>query len=74
MHSNNKKDIFCFNCKHFFITHDRHRRWGCRIFGFKSRMIPSIEVFASTGMKCAYKVAKKRINESLVKNMPIRRK
>jgi len=25
-------------------------------------------------MKCAYKVEKKRINESLVKNMPIRRK
>ena len=73
MHSNNKKDILCFNCKHFFITHDRHRRWGCRIFGFKSRMIPSVEVFASTGMKCAYKVEKKYAKKSNNQKMSVRR-
>ena len=68
-HENN----LCFNCKHLFITHDRFRRWGCRNFGFKSKMIPALEVFASTGMKCAYKV-QKNIRTGLINKMPVRRK
>ena len=69
-----RKNSFCSGCRFLFITHDKLKPWGCSNFGFKSRNLPSHVVFATTGMKCAYKVAKKRINESLVKNMPVRRK
>ena len=42
-------------------------------FGFKSKMIPALEVFASTGMKCAYKVEKKYAKKSNNKKMSVRR-
>lgn len=69
----NKNFNSCFNCDHFFITHDKYRRWGCKNFGFKSKMIPAVEVFASTGMKCAYKVEKKYAKKSNNQKMSVRR-
>ncbi|OPY93468.1 MAG: hypothetical protein A4E73_00089 [Syntrophaceae bacterium PtaU1.Bin231] len=44
--------INCFSCRHFFITHDRHFPYGCRAAGFRSRAMPSEEVYASSGMPC----------------------
>ncbi len=44
----------CNKCKFLYITHDKHRPWGCANFGFKSPNLPSTVVFSTTGMKCAY--------------------
>ena len=34
------------------ITHDPSFPYGCRAAGFKSRLLPSIEVYVSSGMDC----------------------
>ena len=46
--------ISCQGCRHFFVTHDPHRPWGCRNFGFKGKNLPAEVVYQSTGMQCAY--------------------
>ena len=48
------RKINCYNCLSLFITHDPKKRWGCNLFGFKSKFIPSIEVKRITGTDCAY--------------------
>jgi hypothetical protein len=49
-----KKDniINCFKCKHFIITWDKSRPYGCNTLGFKSKVLPSLEVYRSSGEKC----------------------
>lgn len=42
----------CFGCRHMFVTHDVQRPYGCRAFGFTSRMLPALEVAASSGDRC----------------------
>jgi len=42
----------CRNCKNFFITHEPAQPYGCRAMGFKSRRIPSLVVFETSGMHC----------------------
>ena len=49
------KKVFCQGCEYFFITHRIKRPWGCKKFGFVSKILPSSEVFMTTGMECAYK-------------------
>ena len=52
------KKVFCHGCKYFFITHRIKRPWGCKKFGFISKILPSLEVSMTTGMECAYRKAK----------------
>jgi len=47
-----KKRIDCRKCKHFHVTWDRVFPYGCNAMGFKSAVLPSIEVFRSSGMPC----------------------
>lgn len=47
-----RKRIDCFKCRHFYITWDQNNPRGCRYFGFKTRLIPSIAVFRSSGKRC----------------------
>jgi len=47
-----EKRVNCFKCKHFYITWDKRFPYGCRAFGFKSKLLPSIEVFKASGQKC----------------------
>ena len=55
----NNKKIVKFNwCYYFFITYKKYRPWGCKKFGFISISIPSIEVFITTGIECAYRKEK----------------
>jgi hypothetical protein len=55
---NPNKPLNCFDCRHHFITHDRNRPYGCRLFGFKGRTLPSQSVIEAAGMECAYYEAK----------------
>ena len=52
------KKVFCHGCEYFFITHRIKRPWGCKKFGFISKTLPSLEVYMTTGMECAYKKEK----------------
>ncbi|MGB2313901.1 MAG: hypothetical protein ACPH3I_01895 [Porticoccaceae bacterium] len=42
----------CWRCIHFNITHDPKRPYGCRAMGFKSKMLPSMEVIRVHGDPC----------------------
>lgn len=43
----------CNKCKHYFITFDKHASKGCKIFGIKSNMLPSLVVKqANNGTPC----------------------
>ncbi|MDD3845211.1 MAG: hypothetical protein PHC90_02485 [Syntrophorhabdaceae bacterium] len=44
--------INCFSCSHFYITHEKTFPYGCGAMGFKSRLMPSREVFSSSGIEC----------------------
>ena len=55
---NLKKQITCSGCFYFYITYKRERPWGCKKFGFVSKLLPYIEVFNTTGIDCAYKRSK----------------
>ncbi len=57
-----KKPIVCYGCKYFFITHRLRRPWGCNKFGFISKILPSLEVFITTGMECAYRKSRNFIS------------
>ncbi|MDC7241920.1 MAG: hypothetical protein PQJ50_16315 [Spirochaetales bacterium] len=57
----------CLKCEYFFVTWDTAFPRGCRIFGIKSRQLPSLEVKKATGRHCpGFKEAeavKKRIED-----------
>ncbi len=42
----------CLKCIHFYVTWDPSYPRGCREFGFKTRQLPSREVFGATGLHC----------------------
>jgi hypothetical protein len=44
--------IDCFTCIHFYVTWDKKHPRGCKALGFKSREIPSLVVFQSSGYDC----------------------
>ena len=46
------KKINCFECRHFFITHEPAHPYGCQAMGFKSREMPCRTVHEASGMRC----------------------
>ena len=50
-----KNQVRCHGCAHYFVTYDRSRPYGCAVFGFKTKSLPSQVVIESTGMQCAYR-------------------
>jgi hypothetical protein len=54
--------LSCTGCANLFVTHDKHRPWGCRAFGFKSPYLPGQVVMTTSGTKCAnYSQRKMRV-------------
>ena len=53
------KRINCKKCKYYFVTWDKNKPHGCKVFGFKSPNIPSIVVRQSSGMACHMFIEKK---------------
>lgn len=47
-----QKTINCLKCKHFYVTWDPKNPRGCRLYGFKTKLMPSLLVFQSTGAPC----------------------
>jgi hypothetical protein len=48
----------CWQCRHFAISWDPRNPYHCKMMGFKSRMIPSFEVFRADGNHCRGFMAK----------------
>ncbi len=64
MYMNEKNNIRCHHCQHFFITWEVDHPYGCHAMNFKSKQIPSAVVFKSSGEKCMlFKVKTKNTSE-----------
>ncbi|MFA6760458.1 MAG: uracil-DNA glycosylase [Sulfuricurvum sp.] len=48
------KRIDCRRCVYYFVTWESSRPHGCKAYGFKSAMIPSMVVKKSSGSECSY--------------------
>ena len=44
--------VNCRDCRHYYITFDAGAPYGCRIYGFKAKITPSLAVYQSSGMHC----------------------
>jgi len=42
----------CLKCAHFFVTWEPEFPRGCRVFGIKTRNMPSWDVRAAPGVNC----------------------
>ncbi len=62
----------CWRCKYFAISWDTRNPYSCKLMGFKSRMIPSFEVFRADGHPCRGFTAKP-ISEEAVKTVAMPR-
>jgi hypothetical protein len=44
--------VDCKKCLYFKITWEKERPYACRAFGFKTKNLPSIEVYSASGKEC----------------------
>lgn len=44
--------VNCRKCIFFKITWERNFKYACKVFGFKSQNIPSIEIINAAGKEC----------------------
>ncbi len=42
----------CWQCRHFAVSWDPSFPYTCRLMGFKSRIMPAIEVLRADGSRC----------------------
>ncbi len=42
----------CWQCRHFAVSWDPQLPYSCRLMGFKSRVVPSLEVLRADGSPC----------------------
>lgn len=54
------KKIQCYKCKYYYITWDIRFPYGCKLYGVKSKQIPSIVIFKSIGTSCCEFIEKSR--------------
>ena len=47
-----KKGPNCWECRYLAITWDVRMPYGCKLMGFRSKVIPSIEVLRTDGRFC----------------------
>ncbi len=56
--SNLPKGPNCWDCRYLTTTWDVRAPYGCKFMGFRSRVIPSLEVLRTDGRFCGAFVAK----------------
>jgi hypothetical protein len=42
----------CWQCRHFAVSWDPKMPYSCRLMGFKTRILPAIEVLRIDGQRC----------------------
>jgi hypothetical protein len=50
----------CWACRYLQITHDAKRPYGCSAMGFKSKILPCLEVIRVHGSPCLSFVPKQK--------------
>jgi len=63
--------ISCHKCKYYYVTWEKKHPHGCRAMGFKSKIMPSLVVFQSSGSSCKYYSPKKKDIDKSKKNIII---
>lgn len=53
-------NVNCQKCIYYFITWDNKFPYGCKLFGVKSRQLPSVIVYKSLGKVCDNFIEKKQ--------------
>lgn len=56
--------VNCRECRHYYITFDANAPYGCRVYGFKSKQVPSVAVYQSSGMHCTLFMPKEESGSS----------
>lgn len=46
------EELNCLKCKNYYVTWEAAFPRGCRLFGFKSKQMPSVLVMQATGIQC----------------------
>jgi hypothetical protein len=49
-----EKRIVCQKCVYYFVTWEANRPHGCKAYGFKTPVLPSITVKNSSGEDCKF--------------------
>lgn len=49
-----KKRIICQKCIYYYVTWEASKPHGCRAYGFKSKLLPSMVVEKTSSMPCQY--------------------
>ncbi len=52
--------IICQKCQFYYVTWEKSQPHGCKAYGFKSKIIPSIIVKNSSGVECSFYKPKQR--------------
>ncbi|MRR17292.1 MAG: uracil-DNA glycosylase [Deltaproteobacteria bacterium] len=52
--------VNCFFCENFLITREVGFPYGCRVMGFTSARMPSVDVYNASGKDCTLFVRKER--------------
>lgn len=50
----------CMRCRHYYVTWDPNFPYGCKAFGFKSRVTPCLEVYSASQRQCLKFEAKQK--------------
>ena len=58
-----KKGPNCWDCRFLAITWDVRMPYGCKLMGFRSKVLPSIEVLRTDGRYCSGFSAKPPANK-----------
>ena len=56
------KHINCRECQFYYITWDKKFPYGCKAMGFKTKAMPSKEVYTASGLECQ-KFKRKNVRE-----------
>lgn len=48
------KRIVCQKCKFYYVTWEQSKPHGCKAYGFKSKIVPSVVVKRSSGEDCSF--------------------
>ena len=52
----------CYRCTSYYVTWDPSHPHGCRAMGFKTKQLPSVVVFQSSGKPCQFFREKQKKN------------
>ena len=52
MTSPHSQQTNCWGCRYFKITHEKNMPYACNAMGFKSKMLPCLEVTRIEGSRC----------------------